>query len=93
MHQNNNPSTDRLGTERIGSLLFNFSIPAIIGMLVNAIYTIVDRIYVGHGVDPLGIAGITIVMPVIMILMASSMLIGIGANALFSIRLGEGRKD
>lgn len=90
LHQN---GADRLGTEKIGALLFNFSIPAIIGMLVNAIYTIVDRIYVGQGVDPLGIAGITIVMPVIMVLMASSMLIGIGSNALFSIRLGEGRKD
>ncbi|MDR2101757.1 MAG: MATE family efflux transporter [Treponema sp.] len=67
--------------------------PAIIGMVVNAVYTIVDRIYVGQGVDPLGIAGITIAMPLVMILMASSMLIGIGANSLFSIRLGEGRRD
>jgi putative MATE family efflux protein len=47
---------------------------------------------VGQGVDPLGIAGITIAMPLMMILMASSMLIGIGANSLFSIRLGEGRR-
>ncbi|AEF86276.1 MATE efflux family protein [Treponema primitia ZAS-2] len=85
--------TDRIGTERIGKLLLDFSIPAIIGMLVNAIYNIVDRIYVGQGVDPLGIAGITIVMPVMMVLMAMSILIGIGANSLFSIRLGEGRRD
>ncbi|MDR2536590.1 MAG: MATE family efflux transporter [Treponema sp.] len=93
IQKNNVSSSDRLGTERIGALLIKFSIPAIIGMLVNAIYNIVDRIYVGQGVDPLGIAGITIVMPLMMILMASSMLIGIGANALFSIRLGEGRRD
>jgi putative MATE family efflux protein len=85
--------TDRLGTERIGKLLFDFSIPAIIGMLVNAIYNIVDRIYVGQGVDPLGIAGISIVMPAMMVLMAMSVLIGIGANSLFAIRLGEGRRD
>jgi putative MATE family efflux protein len=71
----------------------DFSLPAIIGMLVNAFYNIVDRIYVGQGVDPLGIAGIAMSMPVMLILMASSMLIGIGANALFSIRLGEGRRD
>jgi putative MATE family efflux protein len=70
-----------------------FSIPAIIGMLVNALYNIVDRIYIGQGVDPLGIAGITVTMPVMMALMAASMLIGVGANALFSIRLGEGRRD
>jgi putative MATE family efflux protein len=85
--------TDRIGTEKIGKLLLDFSVPAIIGMVVNAVYTIVDRIYVGQGVDPLGIAGITIAMPLVMILMASSMLIGIGANSLFSIRLGEGRRD
>ena len=86
-------TTDRIGTERVGKLLVEFSVPAIIGMLVNAIYNIVDRIYVGQGVNPLGIAGITIVMPLMMIIMASSMLIGIGANALFSIRLGEGRRN
>ena len=85
--------TARLGTERIGKLLLDFSIPAIIGMLVNAVYNIVDRIYVGQGVDPLGIAGISIVMPVMLVLMAISMLVGIGANSLFAIRLGEGRRD
>ncbi|GHU38909.1 MATE family efflux transporter [Spirochaetia bacterium] len=88
--QNN---TDRIGTSGIGKLLVEFSVPAIIGMLVNAIYNIVDRIYVGQGVDPLGIAGITIVMPVIIILMAASMLIGVGANSLFSLKLGEGHSD
>ncbi|WP_026043797.1 MATE family efflux transporter [Treponema primitia] len=93
MEKNSVHSTDRIGTDRIGKLLFDFSVPAIIGMLVNAIYNIVDRIYVGQGVDPLGIAGISLVMPVMMVLMASSMLIGIGANSLFSIRLGQGRKD
>ncbi|MDR0876736.1 MAG: MATE family efflux transporter [Treponema sp.] len=86
--------TDRIGTAKISKLLFDFSIPAIIGMLVNAIYNIVDRIYVGWmpGGD-LGIAGITVAMPLMIILQASSMLIGVGANSLFSIRLGEGRRD
>ena len=84
-------ATDRIGSEKITKLLLDFSIPAIIGMLVSALYNITDRIYVGQGVDALGIAGITVAMPMMMILMASSMLIGIGANALFSIRLGEGR--
>ncbi|WP_041611041.1 MATE family efflux transporter [Treponema primitia] len=92
LKQNDN-RTDRLGTERVGKLLLDFSIPAIIGMLVNAIYNIVDRIYVGQGVDSLGIAGITVAMPLMMVIMASSMLIGIGANSLFSIRLGQGRRD
>jgi putative MATE family efflux protein len=86
-------ATDRLGTDKIGKLLFDFSVPAVIGMLVNTVYNIVDRIYIGQGVDPLGIAGITIVMPLMMVIMAASILIGVGANALFSIRLGQGRRE
>jgi Na+-driven multidrug efflux pump len=86
-------ATDRIGTDRIGRLLFDFSIPAVLGMLVNAIYNIVDRIYIGQGVDALGIAGVGIVMPIMMIIQAVSMLVGIGANSLFAIRLGQGRSD
>ena len=86
-------ATDRIGKEPISRLLLSFSIPAIIGMLVNALYNIVDRIYLGQGVDPLAIAGIGLVMPVTMIIMAFSMLIGIGANSLFAIRMGERRHD
>jgi len=94
-HGQNPPplATDRIGKEPVGKLLLSFSIPAIIGMLVQALYNIVDRIYLGQGVDPLAIAGIGLVMPVTMIIMAFSMLIGIGANSLFSIRMGERRHD
>jgi putative MATE family efflux protein len=86
-------STERLGNDKIGKLLFEFSVPAIIGMVVNAVYNTVDRIYVGQGVDPLGIAGISVSMPLMLAGTALAMLIGAGANALFSIRLGECRKD
>ena len=86
-------ATDRIGKQPIGKLLLNFSIPAIIGMLVNALYNIVDRIYLSHGVEPLAIAGVGLVMPVTMIIMAFSMLVGIGANSLFAIRMGERRHD
>ena len=86
-------ATDRIGKESIGRLLLSFSIPAIIGMLVNALYNIVDRIYLGQGVDHLAIAGVGLVMPVTMIIMAFSMLVGIGANSLFAIRMGEKRHD
>ena len=88
-----NPSTARLGTEPVGRLLLKFSIPAIIGMLVNAIYNIVDRIYIGQGVGELAMAGVGIVMPIMMVIQAVSMLVGIGANSLFSIRMGEGKSD
>ncbi|GHU25274.1 MATE family efflux transporter [Spirochaetia bacterium] len=87
-------NTDRLGTHRINRLLWEFSVPAIIGMVVNAIYNIVDRIYVGQMPNgDLGIAGITIVMPAMMVMMALSMFIGIGSNSLFAIRMGEGHRD
>ena len=82
-----------LGEERIGKLLLKFSIPAIVGMIVNALYNIVDRMFIGNFVDSLGIAGITVSFPIMIILMAFSMLVGIGATSLISIRLGEGKKD
>lgn len=83
----------QLGEESISKLIFKFSIPAIIGMLVNALYNIIDRIYVGHGVGLLGIGGITVSFPIMLILMAFSMLIGVGANSLVAIRLGQDRKE
>jgi len=86
-------ATDRIGKEPMGKLLLSFSIPAIIGMLVNALYNIVDRIYLGQGVDHLAIAGVGLVMPIMMIIIAFSMLVGIGANSLFAIRMGERRHD
>jgi|WetSurMetagenome_2_1015567.scaffolds.fasta_scaffold09436_5 putative MATE family efflux protein len=81
--------TLRLEKERIGKLLFRFSLPAIIGMLVMASYNIVDRIFVGRGVGALAISGIAITFPALIIFMAFSMLVGIGATAVISIRLGE----
>ena len=83
----------QLGQERIIKLIFKFSIPAIVGMLVNALYNVIDRIYIGHGVGSLGIGGITVSFPIMLILMAFSMLIGVGANSLVAIRLGQNRKE
>lgn len=79
----------QLGEKNIGELLIEFSIPAIVGMLVNALYNIVDRIFIGRGVGRLGIAGIFVGYPISLILMAFGMLIGLGGNALVSIRLGQ----
>lgn len=72
-----------------GKLLWQFSWPAIVGMLANALYNIVDRIFVGRGVGSLAIAATTVAFPMMMILMAVALLIGVGATALISIRLGE----
>ena len=52
-----------LGTERIGKLLVQYSIPAIIGMTITSLYNIIDSIFIGHGVGPMGIAGLAITFP------------------------------
>lgn len=83
----------QLGEQSIGRLLWKFSIPAIVGMLVNALYNIVDRIFVGRGVGVLGISATTIAFPIALIIMAFGMLIGIGAAATVSIRLGQQKKE
>ena len=88
-----NMNTNRLGEERIGKLLLQFSVPAIIGMVVNALYVIIDRIFVGHGVGLLGISATTVAFPISLVIMAFGMLIGFGSAASISIRLGEKNKD
>lgn len=82
---------DRLGTKSVGALLAEFSIPATVGMLVNAIYNIVDRIFIGNAEDigSLGLTALTVSFPIMMIMMALALMFGAGGAALFSIRLGE----
>jgi putative MATE family efflux protein len=82
----------QLGEEKVSRLLVMFSIPAVTGMLVNALYNVVDRIFVGQGVGKDAIAGITIGFPLMIVMMAFGMLIGIGASSLVSIRMGERKK-
>jgi putative MATE family efflux protein len=78
-----------LGTSSIPALIWKFSLPSIVGMLVSALYNVVDRVFIGQSVGPLGIAGATIVFPLMMIQVALSTLIGLGATALISINLGK----
>lgn len=87
--------TKELGIESIGKLLFKFSVPAITGMIVNALYNIVDRIYIGHinGVGSDALSGLAITFPISVIIMAFGMLVGMGASAVISIRLGEKNKE
>ncbi len=77
----------------ISSLLIKFSAPAVAGMFVSALYNIISRIYVGHEFGALGIAAITLLFPMGFFFLAFSVLIGVGANALFSIRLGEKKEE
>ena len=86
-------STDQMGTDRPLRLLVRFSLPCVIGMVVNSLYNIVDRMFVGHGAGEQGIAAITVSFPLMMVMVSFSTLVGIGSNTLFSIKMGEGRKE
>ena len=85
----------RLEEVKVGKLLFEFSIPAIIGMMVNTLYNIIDRIFIGHikGVGELAMAGVGVTMPLMFIIMAFGMLIGIGTATKISIKLGQHDKE
>jgi Na+-driven multidrug efflux pump len=62
--------SERLGTERISVLLAQFSLPAIVSMLAQALYSIVDRVFIGRAVGALGIGGITVAFPFVLVLTA-----------------------
>jgi len=83
----------RLGTENPAKLLLMFSMPAIVGLLVQACYNVTNRIFIGNTVGSLGIAGITVGFPAMMIQVAFGAMVGMGATTLVSIRLGQGRKE
>ena len=86
---------EQMGSKNILPLLIEFSVPAIIGMLVNAIYNVVDRMFIGNAPNLVwtGIAGITISYPITLILMAISLMVGVGGSTRFSISLGMKKKD
>lgn len=82
-----------LGYEPIGKLLRAFALPAVIGMLVNAVYNIVDQIFIGQGVGYLGNAATTVALPIVSIVLAVATLIGAGGSAYAAIKLGEKREE
>jgi putative MATE family efflux protein len=83
----------RLGEGAIPSLLLTFSVPAVVGMLAQSLYNLVDRVVLGHAVGSLGIAGTVVAFPPMLILMGFGMLVGLGASTLISIRLGQQRRQ
>lgn len=82
-------NSKKMLNENTGQLLLKFSLPAIVGLLVNALYNIVDSMFVGRGVGDLALAGVTVTFPLITTYMAFIMMIGMGATAIISIKLGE----
>ena len=81
-----------LGKEKISKLLLTFSVPCVISMLINSIYNIVDQIFIGKGVGTLGNAATNVIFPLVILFNAIAGLIGNGAAANMSLKLGEGDK-
>jgi putative MATE family efflux protein len=75
----------------IGRLMFKYFVPAFVGVFANALYNIVDRIFIGQGVGAEALAGISVIFPIMLIMMGFGMLIGIGSGVYVSINMG--RKD
>ena len=76
----------------IGKLLFKYSLPSVVGMVVMSVYNIIDRMFIGQGVGPDAIAGLAITFPVMNVSAAFGVLIGGGAGACTSIVLGQGKR-
>ncbi|PWE00332.1 MATE family efflux transporter [Marinilabilia rubra] len=75
----------------VGALMWRYFWPAFIGVMANSLYNIIDRVFIGQYVGPEALSGVTAVFPVMVIMMAFGMLIGIGASVRLSLNLG--RKD
>ena len=81
-----------LGTDRLATLLVRYAIPSIIAMTSTSLYNIIDSIFIGHGVGAMAISGLALTMPLMNLSSAFGAMVGIGAAAIISIRLGEGNR-
>ena len=84
---------DFLGTEPVGKLLVRLAVPAVAAQLVNMLYNIVDRIYIGHieGVGALALTGVGVCLPIIMVVSAFAALVSMGGAPRASIFMGQGK--
>ena len=86
---------EMLGTAPIGKLLFKLAVPTVVAQMINMLYNIVDRIYIGHipEVGSLALTGVGVCMPIIMIVSAFAALISSGGAPRASISMGKGDSD
>lgn len=89
----NQQRLEELGRRPIGRLLWEYSLPAVVGMLVMALYNVVDRIFIGQWCGADAIAGLAVTFPIMNLATAIGVLVGVGASARMSIVLGEGDKS
>lgn len=84
-----NTATHLLGTEKISTLLWRYALPSIIAMTAATLYNLVDTIFIGHGVGPMGNTALAIALPLMNIAAAFGAMVGAGASSLLSIKLGQ----
>lgn len=82
-----------LGTKPLGRLLFSLAVPAIVANVVNALYNIVDQIFIGRGIGKLGNAATSISFPLTTVCLALGLMIGLGASSGFSLELGRKNEE
>ena len=82
---------ERLGSEHLGKLMVSLAVPAVAAQLINVLYNIVDRIYIGHiqGYGDMALTGVGVTFPIIMLIAAFSAFAGMGGAPLASIQLGK----
>lgn len=83
--------TNELGEVKVGKLLLQYALPAIIGTTASSLYNIIDRIFIGNGVGALAISGLALTFPIMNLAVAFGTLVGAGAAAVVSIRMGQKR--
>ena len=91
----NNRHNNELGNEKISSLLFRMAVPAITAQIINLLYNLVDRMYIGHidGVGATALTAVGVTMPVIMVISAFAALVSMGGAPRASIMMGKGDRD
>ena len=89
----NSQAQNPLGIAPVGGLIAKFAIPAIISMLVSAMYNIVDQIFIGQGVGMLGNAATNVAFPVTTVATALALLLGIGGASNYNLEMGAGQEE
>ena len=79
--------------ERLGKLLIKFSVPSVISLVLNAVYNMVDQIFIGNGVGYLGNGATNVIFPMTMLAIAIGLLIGDGTAGYINLMLGKGERE
>ncbi len=84
---------ERLGKAPLGKLLVEFALPSIIAMTATSLYNMVDSIFIGKMIGPLGLAGLTVTFPLMNLSGAFGAMVGVGAGSLIAVKIGQREVD